>query len=69
MRSLGRGNVKDWENKLVAFGCDGASMNLASNGLRGRLKEVCPSIVGVWCVTHRLQLARCAKTYLFCQYR
>ena len=30
MRGLDRGNVKD---SLVAFGCNGASVNLASNGV------------------------------------
>ena len=41
----------------MALGCDGASVNLASNGLRGRLEGVFPWIVGVWCMAHRLQLA------------
>ena len=42
MRGLARVNVEDWESKSVGFGCDGASVNLAGNGLRGRLEEVCP---------------------------
>ena len=45
-------------------------MNLASNGLRGCLEEVCPWIVGVWCMAHRLQLAiqdALKRTYVFCQ--
>ena len=46
-----------WVNKLVAFGCDGASVNLASICLRGRLEEVSPWIVSVWCMAHRLRLA------------
>ena len=57
MRGLARVNVEDWESKLVGFGCDGASVNLAGNGLRGRLEEVCPWVVCVWCMAHRLQLA------------
>ena len=46
----------------MAFGCDGARVNLASNGLRSRLEEVCPWIVDVWCMAHRLQLEICNKT-------
>ena len=32
-------------------------MNLAGNGSRGHLEEVCPWVVCVWCKAHRLQLA------------
>ena len=53
----GLAHVEDLESKLVGFGCDGASVNSAGNGLRGRLEEVCPWVVCVWCMAHRLQLA------------
>ena len=31
-------HISDWQRKLVGFGCDGASVNIAPNGLRECLK-------------------------------
>ena len=37
-RALHYMDVKDWKDKLIGFGCDGTSMNIAGNGLRGFLE-------------------------------
>ena len=49
--------VAGWENKLIDFGCDGASVNLGGHGLRGNLEESVPWIVVFWCLAQRLELA------------
>ena len=42
---------------LVGFGCDGASVMLGVNDrVAARLKHLCPSLVAIWCVAHRLEL-------------
>ena len=52
------GTSSNWEAKLVGFGCDGTSVNIAAGGLRGRhLEEPMPWIVVFWCLAHRLELA------------
>ena len=33
-----RVSVKNWNDKLIGFGCDGATVNVAANGLRGILE-------------------------------
>lgn len=49
--------ISDWKDRLVGFGCDGASANMALGGLRGQLEEVVPWVVMVWCLAHRLELS------------
>ncbi|KAG8197548.1 hypothetical protein JTE90_007284 [Oedothorax gibbosus] len=48
----------DFEKKLVAFCCDGASVNLGiRRGVSTQLKEICPWLFVVHCLNHRLELA------------
>ena len=56
-RALLYAGVTDWENKLIGFGCDGASVNIAAKGLRGYLEESVPWVIVFWCLAHRLELA------------
>jgi hypothetical protein len=49
--------LSDWKDRLVGFGCDGASANMALGGLRGQLEEVVPWVVMFWCLAHRLELS------------
>ncbi len=49
--------VSDWKDKLVGFGCDGASVNIAARGVRGYITDVVPWVVVFWCLAHRLELA------------
>ena len=56
-RAMDLAGVDDWQTKLVGLGCDGASVNIAKNGLKGKLSEKVPWLVVVWCVAHRLELA------------
>ncbi len=46
-----------WKTKLVGFGCDGTSVNIADRGLKGYLKQTAPWIEVFWCLAHRLELA------------
>lgn len=47
-----------WESKLVAFGADGASVNLGKkSGLATLLKQEVPYLVDFHCLPHRLELA------------
>lgn len=47
-----------WELKLVAFGADGASVNLGKkSGLATLLKQEVPYLVDFHCLPHRLELA------------
>ena len=49
---------EDLKAKLVGFGCDGASVMIGHrNGVSARLKEMFGSLVTIWCVAHRLELA------------
>lgn len=51
-------DIKHYRHKLVGFGSDGASVNTGKkNGVIAKLKESQPSIVGVHCHAHRLELA------------
>lgn len=50
-------DVKDWKDKLIGFGCDGTSVNIADNGLKGYLEQNCPWIVTFWCLAHCLELS------------
>ena len=47
----------NWMKKLISFGCDGASANIAVGGLRGHLEKEVPWVVMSWCLAHRLELA------------
>ena len=50
--------VKDWKEKLTAFGADGASANLGKKaGLAALLKKDIPYLVDFHCLPHRLELA------------
>lgn len=50
--------VKNWKEKLVAFGADGASVNLGKKaGLAALLKKDVPHLVEFHCMPHRLELA------------
>ena len=44
-------------NKLVGIGTDGASTNIAANGLKGLVEERLPWMFWMWCLAHRLELA------------
>ena len=46
-----------WKAKLVAYGCDGASVNIACSGLKSYFEEAVPWIIMFWCLAHRLELA------------
>ena len=50
-------NVEDWRTKMIGFGCDGASVNMAEDGLNGLLKNEFPWIFVFWCLGHRLELS------------
>lgn len=50
-------DIPDWTNKLIGFGCAGASVNIAAGGLRGHLEESVPWVVVIWCLVHRLELS------------
>lgn len=56
-KALSRVGIENWKQKLVGFGCDGASVNMGANGLRGLLEQDVPWIISFWCLIHRLQLA------------
>ena len=43
--------------KMIGFGCDGASANMAEGGLNGLLKNEFPWIFVFWCLGHRLELS------------
>ena len=49
---------KDWKDKLVALGTDGASVMLGrQNGVVAKLKEGKPFVVAVHCMNHCLKLS------------
>ena len=49
--------IEDWEQKLIGFGCAGASVNIAAGGLRGHLEQSKSWVVVFWCLAHRLELS------------
>lgn len=49
--------ISDWKTKLIGFGCDGASANIAEGGLYGILKKEVPWIFMFWCLANRLELS------------
>ena len=38
--------LANWEDKLIGFGCDGTSVNIAAGGLRGYLDQSVPCCRG-----------------------
>ena len=46
-----------YKPKLIGFGCDGASVNIGENALKGLLQSERPWILTDWCLSHRLELA------------
>ena len=44
-------------SNLVGIATDGASSNVATNGLRGLVQEKLPWVVWMWCLAHRTELA------------
>ena len=50
-------DITDWEFKVIVLGCDGASVNIGDNGLKGYLEERVLWIVCFLCLVHRLELA------------
>ena len=51
------GLTDEWKMKLIGFGCDGTSVNIAERGLKMYLQDVAPWIEVFWCLAHRLELA------------
>ena len=49
--------IDDWKTKMIGFGCDGASANIAEGGLKGILTREVPWIFMFWCLAHRLELS------------
>ena len=49
-------NVTDWQNKLIGFGCDGASINIGGRRLKGYLEKSVPWIVSFGGLAHRPEL-------------
>ena len=37
--------ISDWKERLVGYGCDDASANMAAGGLRGHLENAVPCVV------------------------
>ena len=44
-------------HKLIGFGCDGASVNIGNQGVKGLIQSERPWVITVWCLAHRLELA------------
>ena len=44
-------------SKLIGVGTDGASANVAGNGLKGMMEKKLPWLFWMWCMAHRLELA------------
>ena len=50
--------VDNYEEKLIGFCADGANVNKGGKtGVKALLQEVCPWILFIWCMSHRLELA------------
>ena len=56
-RALSHVGIVDWQQKLMGFGCDGASVNMGANALCSLLEQVVPWVICFWCLIHHLQLA------------
>ena len=49
--------ITNYNNKLIGFGADGASVNRGNkNGVK-REREIMPWLIFNWCLSHRLELA------------
>ena len=55
--AIGYVGISDWKERLVGYGCNGASANKAAGDLRGHLENAVPSVVMYWCLAHRLELS------------
>ena len=53
IRAITTGDCK----RLVGFGTDGASANIAAKGLKGLVEKELPWVFWMWCLAHRLELA------------
>lgn len=51
------GLTDEWKMKLIGFGCDGTSVNIADRGLKMYLLDGAPWIEVFCCLAHRLELA------------
>ncbi|XP_014669372.1 PREDICTED: uncharacterized protein LOC106810507 [Priapulus caudatus] len=50
-------NIEGWKDKLIATGCDGASVNLGKHhSVTALLKRDVPHLIAMHCVNHRLEL-------------
>ena len=47
-------DIDDWKAKMIGFGCDGASANIAEEGI---LTRKISWIFMFWCLAHRLELS------------
>ena len=48
--------MHDWKSRLIAFGSDGASVNLGrKGGVAALLKQTIPHLLGIHCMAHRLE--------------
>jgi hypothetical protein len=55
---LDNADIRDWRQKIVGFGSDGANVMMGKNaGVFAKLKAVQPSLQGIHCFAHRLELA------------
>ena len=54
-------DINDWKTKVMGFVCDGASTNIAEDGLKrhcyGIVMREIPWIFMFWCLAHRLELS------------
>ena len=48
---------RDACKRLVGIGTDGASVNIADQGLKGLVEREIPWVYWSWCLAHRLELA------------
>ena len=50
-------DIDNWKTKMIGFGCDGASANIAEGGLREILTREVLLIFKFWCLAHHLELS------------
>lgn len=57
-KALDSAEVKDWRKKIVGFGSDGANVMIGKkSGVVAKLKSLQPSLQGVHCFAHKLELS------------
>ena len=56
-RALAYLGVDKEPHKSIGFGCDGASVNIGNQGVKGLIQSERPWVIAVWCLAHRLELA------------